>query len=161
MPDWLEGLEHVCTSAKRRSRTGAVHEEFRERTEVRRSSDRSFGFVFAGAFLVLALIPLLRGGEMRPWAIGIAAAFLALALLRPSLLAPLNRLWLGFGALLGRITNPVVMAVLFFFVVTPIALILRLQGKDALRLKFDRAARSYWIDRVPPGPAPASLRDQF
>lgn len=131
------------------------------REEVRRSSDRSFGVVFAAAFLVIALFPLVRGGEPRLWALAVAAAFLGAALIRPALLAPLNRLWFRFGLLLGRVTNPLIMGLVFFLVITPMAVIMRLRGKDPLRLRPDREAKSYWIERVPPGPAPASMTNQF
>ena len=131
------------------------------REEVRRSSDRSFGVVFAAAFLVIALFPLVRGGEPRLWALAVAAAFLGAALIRPALLAPLNRLWFRFGLLLGRVTNPLIMGLVFFLVITPMAMIMRLRGKDPLRLRPDREAKSYWIERVPPGPAPASMTNQF
>ncbi len=140
---------------------GAVHESLSSRHEVRRSSDRSFGLVFAAAFLAIALFPLARGGEPRFWALALAATFLVLALLRPALLAPLNRLWFRFGLLVARVTNPLVMGLVFFLVITPMAVVMRLRGKDLLRLRLDRDARSYWIERVPPGPAPASMTHQF
>lgn len=138
-----------------------MHESLTSRQEVRRASDRSFGLVFAAAFLAVALFPLVHGREARWWAVGLSLAFLAVGLMRPALLAPLNRLWFRFGVLLGRVTNPLVMGVVFFLVITPMAVIMRLRRKDPLRLHIDRAARSYWIERVPPGPAPASMTNQF
>jgi large-conductance mechanosensitive channel len=87
--------------------------------------------------------------------------FLALALAAPKTLAPLNRLWMKFGLLLHAVVNPVVMAFLFFSTVTPIALIMRALGQDPLRLKLDPAAKTYWIDRTPPGPAPDTMPRQF
>jgi large-conductance mechanosensitive channel len=87
--------------------------------------------------------------------------FLAAASLAPRALKPLNRLWFLFGAFLHKIVSPLVMALLFFVTVTPIAILMRLAGKDPLRLKFDRAAKSYWIERTPPGPAPETMRNQF
>jgi hypothetical protein len=83
------------------------------------------------------------------------------AWLSPAALAPLNRVWTRFGLLLHRIVSPVVLGVMFFVVVTPMGLIMRALGKDPLRLRFDRDARSYWIDRRPPGPAPDTLNNQF
>ena len=136
-------------------RQGSLHEEGR------RSSDRSFGVVFAAASAVIALLPLLRGRDLRLWALIAAAAFLAVALLRPALLAPLNRLWFQFGLLLGRVTNPIIMGLVFFLLITPMALILRLRGNDPLRLRLAPQAKSYWIERTPPGPTPASMTDQF
>ncbi|HEX7967024.1 MAG TPA: SxtJ family membrane protein [Stellaceae bacterium] len=131
------------------------------REEVCRSSDRSFGFVFCAVSLVVALLPLVRGGEPRLWALAAAAAFFAVALIRPALLAPLNRLWFHFGLLFGRVTNPLIMGLVFFLVITPMAVIMRLRGKDPLRLRLDHEAKSYWIERTPPGPAPASMTNQF
>jgi large-conductance mechanosensitive channel len=95
------------------------------------------------------------------WSLGTAAVFLALALAAPKTLAPLSRLWMKFGLLLHAVVNPVVMAFLFFSTVTPIALIMRALGQDPLRLKLDPAAKTYWIDRTPPGPAPDTMPRQF
>jgi hypothetical protein len=129
--------------------------------EVRGSSDRGFGLVFAGAFVILPVIAWWRGGELRLWSFGVAAIFLLLALVRPVWLAPLNRLWTRLGLLIGRVTNPVMMGLIFFLVVTPVALLMRLRGKDPLRLKRDPAAKSYWILREPPGPVPETMSNQF
>jgi hypothetical protein len=106
-------------------------------------------------------LPLGGGGAVRGWAIVVAAASLATALLRPSLLAPLNRLWTWVGLLLHRVVSPLVLGVLFFLVVTPVGLLMRARGKDPLRLRSDRVSNSYWIERRPPGPAPDSMRNQF
>ena len=125
------------------------------------SSDRSFGFVFTGVFLVIGLAPLLHDRPMRIWSLAVAAAFLAVALVRASLLAPLNRLWTRFGLLLHKVVNPIVMGVIFYLAITPFGLAMRLIGKDPLRRGFDRAATSYWVDRTPPGPAPQSMSHQF
>jgi hypothetical protein len=125
------------------------------------SSDRAFGLVFAAFFLVVALLPLWNGREVRLWSLGLAAAFLAVALAVPSILAPLNRVWTAFGNLLHRIVSPVALAILFYGVVAPTGLLMRLFGKDPLRLKRDPAARSYWLERRPPGPPADSLKDQF
>jgi hypothetical protein len=125
------------------------------------SSDRSFGLIFAGALVVFPLIAWWRGRELRLWPFGVAAVFLVVALLRPSWLAPLNRVWTRFGMLLGRVTNPMMMGLIFFLVVTPVALVLRFRGKDPLRLKRDSAAQSYWLPRQPPGPAPETMTNQF
>ncbi len=84
-----------------------------------------------------------------------------LAFAAPQVLAPLNRLWFKLGLLLHKIVNPIVLGIMFYVVVTPTGLIMRLLGKDLLRLKRDPAAASYWIERTPPGPKPESLGDQF
>ncbi len=126
-----------------------------------RSSDRSFGFVFAAVFALIGLYNLWHSGRAWPWLALVAAAFLAVALIRPALLAPLNKLWMKLGLLLGAIVNPLVLGLLFFLVFTPMALIARLVGKDFLRLKRRPEAKSYWILREPPGPEPVSMKDQF
>ncbi len=139
--------------------------EFHERLDregpTRAGSPRAFGFVFAAVFVAIALWPLWESGKIRIWAAAIAVAFFAAAIFAPGALAPLNRLWFRFGLMLHKIVSPLVMGILFFTTVTPIAILMRLAGKDPLRLKFDREARSYWIARVPPGPSPDSLRHQF
>ena len=104
---------------------------------------------------------MLRGGALRPWALAVSGVFLILALAVPKVLAPLNRLWLKFGALLHMIVSPIVLGVLFFLTITPIALILRLMGKDLLRLKRSQGTSSYWIERKPPGPPPETMINQF
>lgn len=130
-------------------------------TAVKGSSDRTFGIVFAVFFALIGLWPLVRGEPARAWALVIAAAFLLAALVRPRLLASLNRLWTKFGLLLHKITNPVIMAAVFYGAVTPTALVLRMMGKDPLRRRIDRSATTYWIDRQPPGPEPQSMTQQF
>ena len=127
----------------------------------RLGSDRAFGFDFAAVFALLGVYPLLAGGTLRYWALGIAGVFAASALIRPAVLHPLNRLWFRFGTLLYRVLNPVVMAILYVIVILPVGIAFRLSGKDPLRLKRDPAAAHYWIVREPRGPAPESMRDQF
>ena len=141
--------------------TRDIHERLDSGEAPRLGSERAFGIVFAAVFALIGLWPLLADGGVRLWALALAFLFLAAAFLAPRALAPLNRLWFRFGNLLHRIVNPLVMGLLFFTTVTPIALLMRLAGKDPLRLRFDRAAKSYWIERTPPGPAPESLRHQF
>ena len=137
------------------------HENFSERDKVRPSSNRSFGFVFTIAFTVIALWPAMSGTVIRWWAIVIAVLFLITSFTKPSLLSPLNRLWTRFGSLLNQITSPFLMGLIFFLVVTPIGLTMRLLGKRPLDLKFDSNMRSYWIKREPPGPSPESMKNQF
>ena len=141
--------------------TEMTHESFQRNEEVRGSSDRSFGLVFAAVFGLIGLFPLLLGNALRPWSLIIAMAFLVTALLFPRILAPFNRLWLKFGFLLHRIVSPIVLGIMFYLVVTPIGLLMRLVGQDPLRLRFDKGAASYWIERIPPGPAPEDLKNQF
>jgi hypothetical protein len=142
------------------AKSDAFHERLLHH-EVKRGSDRSFGLVFAGFFAILFALGLWRGSELLWLWASLSGAFLLVALAAPRVLAPLNRLWYLFGLLLGRVVNPVVMFAVFAIAVTPTALILRALGKDPLRLKWDGAAKSYWIPREPPGPAPESMKHQF
>jgi hypothetical protein len=137
------------------------HESFERDERIAGSSDRAFGLVFAAVFAIIAFLPIVFGGSVRLWSLILAAAFVAVALARPALLAPLNHLWLKLGLLLHRVVSPVVLGIMFFLVVTPIGLLMRAFGKDPLRLKRDPTTTSYWIPREPPGPTPESLKDQF
>ena len=139
-----------------------MHEHtLRHNVQIQGSSDRSFGFVFAAVFLIVALYPLLHAQGIRIWATAVSGIFLLLAALVPHVLAPANRVWTKFGLLLHNIFSPIALGILFFLVVTPTGLLMRLFGKDPLRLHFDPAADSYWIKRDPPGPAADSLKNQF
>ena len=138
-----------------------LHEDLGRGHEAKQGSPRGFGIVFAVVFAVIGLWPLMGGESARTWALVLAGVLLALALMRPALLAPLNRLWLGLGAVLHRIVNPLVMGLMFFAIIMPTALVLRLMGKDLLRRRFHPGAESYWIPREPPGPEPQSMRNQF
>jgi hypothetical protein len=140
-----------------------MHEDFTRKETVQGSPDRSFGFVMAAFFALLALFPLLHGplSSIRWWALVVAAAFLALGLLWTAPLRPLNRAWLKLGLLLSKIVSPIVIMVLFYAAVTPIGVLMRWTGKDPLRLRRNAAAASYWIPREPPGPAPDSMKQQF
>lgn len=138
----------------------STHEPAETRTEVKMGSERAFGIVFAIVFALIALWPLLGGGGVRPWAAATGALFLGAAFLAPRALKPLNVLWFRFGMLLHRIVSPIVMGFLFFVTVTPIGLLMRALGKDLLRLERSDA-KSYWIERDPPGPPPESMTKQF
>lgn len=137
------------------------HEDLRSHTDVSGGSDRQFGLVFAGVFAIAALWPLQSGAPMRWPVLVLAAFFLASALARPSILHPLNRLWMRFGMLLGRIVNPIVTALLFFTVFTPAGLLARALGKDPLRLKWAPEATTYWIPRQSTGATRQTLAKQF
>ena len=143
------------------SRESGLHEDFSRGAEARGSSERSFGIVFAVVFLVIGLWPLAGDAGVRWWAVGVAGVVLALGLGRPALLAPLNRTWTRLGLILNRLASPVVMGVLFYLVITPTGLVLRALGKDPLRQRLEPGAKSYWIERRPPGPAPDTMRNQF
>jgi hypothetical protein len=139
----------------------SFHEDLSRGEDMAGGSDRSFGLVMAGAFALYGLGPLVRGNPLRLWALAVAILFAVLAMALPRVLAPLNKAWIALGRLLNRIVSPVVMSLLFGVVVVPTGIVLRLTGKDPLRLKLDRAAPSYWQMRNPPGPAPGSLKQQF
>ena len=143
----------------------AFHENLSQRDDINVGSERSFGIVFTVVFVVIALLPLLtkadQEGIIRVWALMVAAFFAITALTMPRLLAPLNKLWFRFGLVLHKIVNPLIMGLLFFVTVTPIALLMRALGKTPLQLGFDKNADSYWISRTPPGPAPETMKRQF
>jgi hypothetical protein len=141
--------------------TQSLHEDLRRDEAVKAGSERSFGVVFAVVFVVVGLWPLIDGGAVRIWALVIGALFVTAAMVAPGVLRPFNRLWFLFGMALHKVVSPLALGILFYLTVTPMALLMRLAGKDPLRLKFDRQAKSYWIERHPAGPAPESMRYQF
>lgn len=124
-------------------------------------TNRSFGLVFATFFLLIGLAPLIGHKPVRWPLVGIAAVFLVLGLANAAILTPLNRLWMKFGALLHKIVSPVVLGIVFFLVLTPMALVIRWKGKDPLRKRLDSETNSYWIEREPRGPTPESMANQF
>jgi hypothetical protein len=130
-------------------------------SEPKLGSERNFGLVFAAIFAIVALWPLVHGEKPHLWFLPVAAIFLAAASLVPRALAPLNRLWFRIGLLLGKVVTPLVMAVLWFAVLTPAGFVMRRFGRDPLRLKTVPTAKTYWVERSPPGPMPGSLKDQF
>ena len=115
--------------------------------DIKISSNRNFGIVFFVVFLLIALYPLTYGGEIRIWSLIISIIFLILGLLNSKILAPLNKIWFKFGILLGKIVSPLIMGIIFFLVVTPIGLIMRLLRKDVLNLKYNKN-KSYWIEKT-------------
>ena len=136
------------------------HENLRQE-EVVGGSDRGFGLVFAGVFTILGAVKLWHGHAVGVVWCASALVFLVLAIVRPMLLAPLNRLWLKLGLLLYKVVNPIVMALIFSLTILPTGLLMRLFRKDPLRLKRDPQARTFWIERRPPGPAPDTMCNQF
>ena len=110
------------------------------------ASNRSFGIVFFVFFLIICLWPLLNDNQIRIWSLIVAIIFLILGLLNSKFLTPLNRSWLKLGELLGRVVSPLVMGLIYFVILTPIGLFMRLIQKDLLRKKFSKA-NSYWIKR--------------
>tara|TARA_Y100001958_G_C20932124_1_gene342015 strand:+ start:289 stop:672 length:384 start_codon:yes stop_codon:yes gene_type:complete len=121
------------------------------------SSNRSFGIVFFVVFLLIALYPLIYNGDIRLWSLIISFIFLILGLLNSKVLTPFNKIWFKFGILLGKIVSPIILGIIFFFVVTPTGLIMRILGKDLLNLKFN-ANKSYWIEKRGPK---SKMKNQF
>lgn len=138
-----------------------VHEDFRREESPSTGSDRSFGLVFAAVFAIVGLLPLVKGHPLRVWALGVAAAFLLLALISPAVLGPLNQAWGWVGRVLNRIVSPVVMALLYFLAFTPTGWLMRLSGKRPLDLEFERSKQSYWTVREPSEPVAETMKRQF
>ena len=111
------------------------------------NQNRSFGLLFFVVFLALALWPLAKKGEINLYLIIIALIFLVLGLLNSKILSPLNNAWIKLGEILGRIVAPIVMAIIYFFILTPISLLVRLFGKDLIGKKFRKDLNSYWVKR--------------
>ena len=139
----------------------STHEDFSRQHDIRASSNRGFGWVFTIVFAVIAVWPLFFGGPLRWWSLITAGVFLVITLAAPALLALPNRLWLRFGLLLNRIVSPVVLAIMFYLVVTPTGMLMRVFAKDNLKLRERDKDGSYWVRRDPPGPKPDSLNNQF
>jgi hypothetical protein len=129
--------------------------------KIEQGSERGFGLVFAAFFLIISLLPLFKHGAVHYWALAIAMAFAVVAFVVPQILKPLNILWFKFGMLLGAIIAPLVMIVIFFLVVTPIGLLMRLLGKDPLRLRRKETEKTYWIPRKRDENQPSSMKNQF
>lgn len=138
-----------------------AHEDLSRQERVEGSSDRAFGVVFAAVFAIIGAWPLWSGAAVRWWAFAAACLFGLAALAYPAILGPLNRWWMKLGLLLGKIMGPVALGVLFYGVFSPMGTLMRLAGKDPLRMRRDATARSYWIGRKPPGPPPDSMTNQF
>ena len=141
---------------------GGHHELRRSNEQIAGSSDRLFGLMFTGFFALLALHGWWRAGRSWPIELAITATLSGPALLQPTLLRWPNRAWTRLGFLLrGSIVTPLIMALLFFLVITPAGLLMRMVGKDSLRLRGPRQGDSYWVVRDPPGPSGESMNEQF
>ena len=125
--------------------------------KIKVSSNKSFGIVFSIFFLLISVYPLLNNDPIYYWSLFVSFIFLVLGLMNSKILSPLNVLWFKFGILLGKIVSPVVMGIIFFLVVTPISIILKIFGKDVLNLKFNNN-KTYWI--VKDGPK-SNMKKQF
>ena len=113
---------------------------------MKKSSSKSFGYLFFGVFLALAVWVYVKNQNLNYWLIGTSTVFLVLTLIKSKLLDVLNDLWIKFGELLGKIIAPIIMSIVFFLIVTPIGLVLKIVKKDLLKLKFNND-KSYWIEK--------------
>ena len=109
--------------------------------------NRSFGLLFFIIFLAFALWPLTKGGDVNLYLFSIALIFLALGIFNSKILSPLNKSWIKLGEILGRIIAPIVMAIVYFIILTPISLLVRFIGKDLIGMKFSNDIKSYWVKR--------------
>ena len=132
--------------------------EISRHVSTEQSSEKSFGVVFSIVFLIVALYPLINSESLRIWALVVSIIFFLLAFLAPKILVLPNKLWFKFGLLIGSIVAPIVMAFVYFVTVLPTGLIMRLLGKDLLKQKLDKNAKSYWIERKQPM---GSMKNQF
>ena len=112
-----------------------------------KSSNRSFGIVFFFFFLILSLWPLTKNESLNLYFVLVSIVFLILGIINSKVLTPFNNIWIKLGELLGRIIAPIVMALVYFFILTPISLLVRVFGKDLLGLKFLNKQKTYWINR--------------
>ena len=126
-------------------------------SQISKSSNKSFGIVFFIVFLIIAFYPLFYEGSLRIWSVIISIIFLILGLTNSKVLTPLNNIWISFGIILGKVISPLIMGIIFFFVVTPIGVFMRIIGKDLLNLKFTKQ-KSYWIENNQPK---SKMKNQF
>ena len=113
----------------------------------KKSNNRSFGILFFIVFLILGLYPTLQGSSPNIYFISISIPFIILGIINSKILTPLNNAWIKLGEILGTIIAPIVMAIIYFFILTPISLIVRIFGKDLLSIKFNKQVNTYWINR--------------
>ena len=121
------------------------------------SSNRSFGIVFFVVFFIIALYPIINDGNLRIWSLLVSLIFLTLGLINSKVLTPLNIIWFKFGIFLGKIVSPLIMGIIFFLVVTPIGILMRIFNKDILNLKYNNKT-SYWIEKSGPK---SKMKNQF
>ena len=125
--------------------------------DIKINSNRSFGIVFFVVFLIISIYPFFNDGNLRIWSFIVSLIFLILGLLNSIILTPFNKIWFKLGIFLGKIISPLVMGIIFFLVVTPIAIFMRLLRKDLLNLKYDNS-KSYWIEKTEPK---SKMKNQF
>ena len=125
--------------------------------DIKVGSNRNFGIVFSIFFLLISLYPLLKSGDIRVWSLVVSFIFLILGIFNSKILSPFNKLWFKFGLLLGKFVSPLIMMIIFFFVVTPIGILMRLFRKDVLNLKYNNK-ETYWIEKNGPK---SKMKNQF
>ena len=126
--------------------------------KIKKSTNKSFGLVFFFVFLIIGFWPLLNEDSPRLWSLIISLVFLILGLLNSKILSPLNSIWFKFGELLGLVVSPIVMAIIYFLVVTPTGIIMKILGKDLLKIKLNKNIKSYWIEKEK---IKSKMRQQF
>ena len=125
--------------------------------DLNKSTNKSFGIVFFVFFFIIALYPLIYDNDIRYWSLILSLIFLILGLANSRILTPLNKLWFKFGSFLGKIISPIIMGLIFFIVVTPIAILMKVLNKDLLNLKFNND-KTYWIEKTGPK---SKMKNQF
>ena len=125
--------------------------------DVKIGSNKSFGIVFFVVFLLIAFYPLVNDADLKMWSLIVSIIFLILGLKKSRLLTPLNQIWFKFGIILGKFVSPIIMSIIFYLLVTPIGLIMKIFQKDLLNLKFNNE-RSYWLEKKGPK---SEMKNQF
>jgi len=125
---------------------------------VKKHDLKVFAFIWAGIFMAAGVLPLLKGGEIRIWAVAVSLFFVAISIIKPELLTRFYQLWTKFGGFMGGIISKVMMFILYFGFFTPVSFVLKLLGKDLLDKKIDKSQKSYWIERET---QPQSMKHQF
>ena len=126
-------------------------------SNIKIGTNKSFGIVFFIFFLIVSIFPLFKEGDIRIWSFIIAIIFLVLGLMNSKILTPLNKIWFKFGILLGSFVSPIVMGIVFFVIVTPTSIIMRVLGKNLLNLKKDNK-KTYWVER---SKVQSKMKNQF
>ena len=128
-----------------------------DNSNIKIGTNKSFGIVFFVFFFIVSIFPLLNNEDIRAWSLIISIIFLILGILNSKILTPLNQIWFKFGILLGRFVSPIVMGIVFFVIVTPTSLIMKILGKNLLNLKKNNK-KTYWIER---SKIKSKMKDQF
>ena len=126
-------------------------------SKIKINSNRSFGIVFFVVFFLISVYPLLKDGSIYYWSLVISLVFLILGLLNSKILSPLNVIWFKFGILIGKIISPIIMGIIFFLIVSPISILLKIFRKDVLQLKYHNK-KTYWVDK---NDVKSNMKNQF